>query len=451
MLSTLVLFVCIAVISILLTIRIDYLTKEQCYEFLTFSTEEACGNIENNFTSDRISLRVLSRIIAQHDDLTSGEVNKILTAYDVSSLISNVAILTADNTVVQIRGGNIENNTVMDFEEEKSLGEHISGLQTPLSSSSSNNTLMRSFVPIKKLGKIVGMLFLEMNSEAIANSWSPEIYDNSASFCIIDRATGDFLVNSWDENMKNVSDLGSDSLSEDLLGGKTGFVQMDVTGEFVSYMPMEIESWEIIVAVGEEDVFSSANEMRKSMAMFLTAGAILLFAYLLWIMYSNRRSIANTEKQANIDVLTGLQNRNRYEIYCKKLEGRNKGVACIYIDANGLHEINNTMGHLAGDQMLRFIADSLKSVFGEDTVYRIGGDEFVVFQKKKTQTELESLLEKVHSEVEKNDYHVSSGLCVCESDMSVNDMIKTAEKRMYEAKRRYYESIGRQVRNNVEE
>lgn len=66
----------------------------------------------------------------------------------------------------------------------------------------------------------------------------------------------------------------------------------------------------------------------------------------------------------------------------KLLQVRKKRLACIYIDANGLHEINNARGHLAGDQMLRFIADTLKVSFGEEALYRIGGDEFVVFSEK---------------------------------------------------------------------
>ena len=52
---------------------------------------------------------------------------------------------------------------------------------------------------------------------------------------------------------------------------------------------------------------------------------------------------------------------------------------CVYIDANGLHELNNERGHEAGDLMLRFVADSLMEQFPKGSLYRVGGDEFVVF------------------------------------------------------------------------
>lgn len=52
---------------------------------------------------------------------------------------------------------------------------------------------------------------------------------------------------------------------------------------------------------------------------------------------------------------------------------------CVYIDANGLHELNNERGHEAGDLMLRFVAESLMEQFPKGSLYRVGGDEFVVF------------------------------------------------------------------------
>ncbi|MDE6776561.1 MAG: GGDEF domain-containing protein, partial [Oscillospiraceae bacterium] len=173
--------------------------------------------------------------------------------------------------------------------------------------------------------------------------------------------------------------------------------------------------------------------------------------YLMWMLYANTSSIENAEKIANIDMLTGLQNRNCYENYCKQIKNQVENLVCIYIDANGLHEINNTKGHLAGDQMLRYIADTLKVQFGENTVYRIGGDEFIVFQENSNITQIEAALQNIHSEIERNAYHISAGYCSGTQDSNLKQIIKTAEINMYESKRRYYEKIGKQVRNKIKE
>ena len=97
--------------------------------------------------------------------------------------------------------------------------------------------------------------------------------------------------------------------------------------------------------------------------------------------------------------------------------------------------------------MLRFIADTLKIRFGEDTVYRIGGDEFIAFVQNQTDEQMQAVLEKVRIEIERNHYHVSAGYCIGESEMTLKEMISTAETRMYEEKRKSYEKLRRPVRN----
>ena len=147
-----------------------------------------------------------------------------------------------------------------------------------------------------------------------------------------------------------------------------------------------------------------------------------------------------------MDILTGLQNRNRYEDFVRSIGEKTKGLSCFYIDANGLHELNNSRGHLAGDQMLRFMADALKVAFGEETVYRIGGDEFIVFQYGSSFKELRKKMRQVQVEMIRNDYHASAGLCMFDEVSSVKEMIKTAEERMYKAKKRYYTERGLDLR-----
>lgn len=57
-----------------------------------------------------------------------------------------------------------------------------------------------------------------------------------------------------------------------------------------------------------------------------------------------------------------------------------QGLYCVYADANGLHELNNRLGHV-GDRTLRAVADLLRRHFPDANIYRTGGDEFVIFQK----------------------------------------------------------------------
>ena len=95
---------------------------------------------------------------------------------------------------------------------------------------------------------------------------------------------------------------------------------------------------------------------------------------------TNINSYRQIERMGIIDALTGLRNRNCYEYSLENYAGKSEDLlCCLYMDANGLHEINNTLGHAAGDEMLVYIGNSLKTLFGTRDTYRIGGDEFTVF------------------------------------------------------------------------
>ena len=448
--ATLILITFMTLVSVLFAIRINRVTEEKCYSELTASTAEARSGLESNFRSDRINLRMLAKMLAEEEGLSSVDSGGMLMVYDVNSLISELGILTPENEIIRFRGLTVDADGIMDFWKEVEYGEHISALQPSVSSP--DVKVIRSFVPIRQNNTPIGVLYAEMRPANIAKMWSPEIYGGNASFCIIDRSSGEFIVNSWEAGQNNIRDLGQPQLTSEIINGESGFMRLDRgNGTYISYMPMDIEDWEIAVAVDEETVFAEAGAMHRSLRNFLIVQALLFLAYLTFMLYTTRRSIANTEKQANMDALTGLQNRNRYEEFVRAIGKKTNGLSCFYIDANGLHELNNSRGHLAGDQMLRFMADALKVAFGEETVYRIGGDEFVVFQYGKTFKELRKKMRQVQVEMVRNDYHASSGLCMFDEVSTVKEMIKTAEERMYASKKRYYDEHGLDIRSSSPE
>lgn len=153
---------------------------------------------------------------------------------------------------------------------------------------------------------------------------------------------------------------------------------------------------------------------------------------------------------AETDVLSGLLNRNSYEKNLALYPNRCKNsLACIYVDVNGLHELNNSQSHAAGDRMLQTVAHAIKDYFGDRDTYRIGGDEFVAFGKDETEEDIRKKVEKINHLLTEEGYHVSIGMCIQETPVEINSLIKQAEKRMYEAKKQYYEQIGRERMSRV--
>lgn len=144
------------------------------------------------------------------------------------------------------------------------------------------------------------------------------------------------------------------------------------------------------------------------------------------------------------DLLTGLCNRNSYE---QKLETYssmcNQVLSCIYVDVNGLHELNNTRGHAAGDKMLQFVGKTLQKEFGERNAFRIGGDEFVVLMTGEKEEVIQAKIDHMQMLIEEESYHVSIGYSIGNtSETDIPWLVSTAEKRMYEAKQLYYQQRG---------
>ena len=148
------------------------------------------------------------------------------------------------------------------------------------------------------------------------------------------------------------------------------------------------------------------------------------------------------------DQLTGLNNRNCYEW---KLETYpsiyKKSIGCVYIDVNGLHELNNTKGHKAGDLMLQQIAEVVKMKFGKKDTYRVGGDEYVAFA---LDTEKELIEEKINimkEQIAEQGYHAAIGFdYIDKKDVDINNLIVSAESKMYKDKSDYYKAHDRRAR-----
>lgn len=148
--------------------------------------------------------------------------------------------------------------------------------------------------------------------------------------------------------------------------------------------------------------------------------------------------------EANIDILTHLNNRNSYKKVLKTLQETPSChcLACIYIDVNGLHEINNHLGHDAGDLMLKTISEILSTYFRFHEIFRIGGDEFVVLCQDMEESLVVKRIHNMLKKVEENGYAVSTGYAWHQHPFDVSEMIRTAEQSMQEHKVNYYQNLG---------
>lgn len=226
--------------------------------------------------------------------------------------------------------------------------------------------------------------------------------------------------------------------------GRAGYCSFESksVGEdlYFYYEPVAASNWSVALSVPESLAFAGAKQMNTLLAGFNVLEMLLLAAYFLWLMHVTKQELAEKQRLAERDLLTGLLNRNSYEKNVGDYPGRcRKSLTCIYIDANGLHALNDSKGHAAGDEMLRTVAGALRDRFDEKDVYRIGGDEFVVFARDEDMESIRDKLEEVWTYLTERGYHVSVGLCRQEQPVDMDSLVKEAEVHMYTEKDRYCE------------
>ena len=90
--------------------------------------------------------------------------------------------------------------------------------------------------------------------------------------------------------------------------------------------------------------------------------------------------------------------------------------------------------------MIRSVAEKLKHWFDAKAIYRIGGDEFVVFAPDVPKDELMVCIKAMEDALEKEDIHISAGIAWMEHVEHMDVLIKAAEQEMYEAKRKFKEN-----------
>lgn len=139
------------------------------------------------------------------------------------------------------------------------------------------------------------------------------------------------------------------------------------------------------------------------------------------------------------DSLTGLLNRNAYDSDVEQLRSADIGaVVCVYADMIGLHEVNNHLGHKRGNRMLCEFADAARAFFGDDRLYRIGGDEFVIISSAHTEAQTRKQLNYMRERLHTQGCEISVGVASSESTSDLPKIVEQAENEMRREKKEYY-------------
>ena len=157
-----------------------------------------------------------------------------------------------------------------------------------------------------------------------------------------------------------------------------------------------------------------------------------------------------TRLQVYTDDMTGAYNRKYFMEMIEKPEMLKDNLCIIVIDVNGLKQTNDTLGHIAGDELIRAVPVFARKAFGDDApISRMGGDEFAIltYSSRDEVEEKVSLMKKYAAAYKGeliNAVFLSAGIACRSEDKSLTPegLYQKADKLMYEDKSAFYRQNG---------
>ena len=248
----------------------------------------------------------------------------------------------------------------------------------------------------------------------------------------------------------NSDNIGAVNLHDMIAGKKSGeyvYEELD-GGKFAMTKYVDAFDWYLIVQS------NGPNESNQFVSIILLNVGLCLFVLvaLFVALRITRRRTDELTTASLIDHPTSLYNKRAFAHDLAELSTNqaDKDLVCVTVDVNGLKTVNDTVGHEAGDELIKGAADCLRSCYGRyGKVYRTGGDEFIALLHV-PENEFELLKEELSRTVSSWSGEKVGGLAVSCGyapawefpGESIESLSAISDKRMYEDKDRYYASTG---------
>lgn len=180
----------------------------------------------------------------------------------------------------------------------------------------------------------------------------------------------------------------------------------------------------------QEDMMSMLNSLLKVIGYFVIS------------LLKRRDLIKHLHMLSYHDALTGAYNRNAlYEHSHHFMKAGSIGL--VYCDITGLKHVNDSLGHAEGDKLIRHSYQMIKDGLDTDSIYRVGGDEFLAVFTDISEAEFLKAVKKLRQDIRKDKNHIASGYIWSDREGEDLDvLISLADQTMYEDKKAYRHRMG---------
>ena len=199
--------------------------------------------------------------------------------------------------------------------------------------------------------------------------------------------------------------------------------------------PITIEN-QVIGFIGADNPAENTLDMISSL--------VQVIGYFIASLLKRRDLLRRLNTMSYLDTLTGAYNRNAlFARYDAPWAGESLGV--VFCDVTGLKQTNDTMGHSAGDELLRHCYALIADALGISTIFRAGGDEFVAVFENVEEGAFREKVRLLQQRILEDRHHIAAGYAWSDKHpIQLEDLISQADRIMYQDKRSYY-ALNRRV------
>ncbi len=311
--ATIIVIFLTTVLMIYAYIRISHITEERCLQRTKEVVETVTDDITIQLARDSEVLASVAEVLSVEKSTDQDNLRKIMNGYNKLTPSTELFLLLPGDILIPPIGYTEEEivsvSGRISFDEIASLGEHITGRTENIFLT--GKLVVRHYMPVKKDGKVIAVLFSSTDLKALPDSFNiRNIFNNKADVYIIDRNTGDFLMDTLHDTLGNIKDFqkfetkaGTDDeeiFSKFLSGGSGHAVfKSKILNEYVYfyYEPMvlsnqettslqELGNWIVCVSVPESEIFASLYSVRRVCLFMVMIEAVIMILYLIWTMHN---------------------------------------------------------------------------------------------------------------------------------------------------------------------
>ena len=154
-----------------------------------------------------------------------------------------------------------------------------------------------------------------------------------------------------------------------------------------------------------------------------------------------RNLVRQLQEMSYLDQLTRFGNRHAMDERIADIRP-GESIGAVYCDVTGLKQVNDTEGHKAGDRLILRACDCLREVFGDQSLFRIGGDEFLVLCARMGEKELAERVESLKRVLREHSVILAVGVSwVADGAGKMDELLSVSESRMYKDKSIHYRTL----------